>query len=317
VLITRRSLRVIDIVLFPFVYASAIVLRFIRKSGIGNFPLARKIFNRVGIFPIRDHYYEPLFNPKHLTRPLSVERRLPGINWNTEEQLTLLKSFTFENEFTSMPDKFVSDTVFHFRNGWFESGDAEYWYNVIRSKKPARIIEIGSGHSTKIARLAIEANHQLDQKYDCKHVCIEPYEMPWLEKLGIEVIRKRVEDIDATYFGQLEANDVLFIDSSHMIRPQGDVLFEFLEVIPTLKAGVIVHIHDIFSPRDYPRSWVVDDVLLWNEQYLLEAFLSGNREWKIIGALNFLRHNHFELLKEKCPRLSKDREPASFYIMRK
>ena len=117
-------------------------------------------------------------------------------------------------------------------------------------------------------------------------------------------------------FQELDAGDILFIDSSHMIRPQGDVVFEYLEILPTLKDGVIVHIHDIFSPRDYPADWVIDRVWFWNEQYLLEAFLTLNSDWKIIGALNYLRHNHYDKLKEKCPFLTQDREPGSFYIQR-
>ena len=79
--------------------------------------------------------------------------------------------------------------------------------------------------------------------------------------------------------------DILFIGSSHVIRPQGDVLFEYLELLPTLKRGVIVHVHDIFSPRDYPQSWLLDEVRLWNEQYLLEAFLTDNEHWKSNGII--------------------------------
>ncbi|MDR2358391.1 MAG: class I SAM-dependent methyltransferase, partial [Prevotellaceae bacterium] len=124
------------------------------------------------------------------------------------------------------------------------------------------------------------------------------------------------EDVGVDFFRQLEANDILFIDSSHVIRPQGDVLFEYLELLPTLTRGVIVHIHDIFSPRDYLAHWVISEVRLWNEQYLLEAFLSFNSTWKILGALNFLHHNHYDLLKEKCPKLTPDTEPGSFYIVK-
>jgi hypothetical protein len=140
--------------------------------------------------------------------------------------------------------------------------------------------------------------------------------MPWLEKTGVSVIRKRIEDVDKGIFSELGNNDILFIDSSHIIRPQGDVLIEYLELLPSLNKGVIVHLHDIFSPKDYPQDWVLDRVLFWNEQYLLEAFLTSNRDWKIIGALNYLHHNHYEKLKEKCFFLSPDREPGSFYIQR-
>jgi len=306
----------IDIILLPFVCVAAIILKVFCKGGRGRLPRSQKALIAVGIYPISDHYYEPLFNPKHLHKPLSDERTLPALTWNVNEQLATLNAFNFQQEFHDIPENFVDDTVFHFKNGSYASGDAEYWYNIIRLKKPKKIIEIGSGHSTKMARLAIAANQKSDNTYQCKHVCIEPYEMPWLEKTGVEVLRKKVEDIDIDFFQQLEADDILFIDSSHVIRPQGDVLFEYLEVIPTLKSGVIVHVHDIFSPRHYPKEWVVDEIRFWNEQYLLEAFLSFNTEWKIMGALNFLCHNYFDLLKEKCPQLTPDREPGSFYMVR-
>lgn len=315
--IFEKSRPAIDIIISPFVFVSAILLKFLRKYETKQFPVSKSVLLNVGVYPVRDHYYEPLFNQKHLRKPLSDERVLPGIDWNEEEQLAMLKAFNFQHEFEDIPENFASDTEYYFRNTSFESGDAEYWYNIIRLKRPKRIIEIGSGHSTKMARLAIKANSDNDAAYRCKHICIEPYEMPWLEKTGAEVLRKKVEEIDIDFFQQLDANDILFIDSSHIIRPQGDVLFEYLELIPTLKPGVIVHIHDIFSPRDYPKEWIIDDVMFWNEQYLLEAFLSFNTSWKVIGALNFLCHHHFALLKEKCPRVSLGTEPGSFYMVKK
>ncbi|MCX5694939.1 MAG: hypothetical protein NT014_07495 [Candidatus Omnitrophica bacterium] len=152
--------------------------------------------------------------------------------------------------------------------------------------------------------------------YKCKHICIEPYEMPWLESTGVKVIRQKVENMGREFFFFFFQNDILFIDSSHIIRPQGDVLFEYLELMPSLKMGVIVHIHDIFSPRDYKAEWVIDDVRFWNEQYLLEAFLTSNKDYKIIGALNYLHHNHYDRLRAKCHFLSQEREPGSFYIQK-
>ena len=111
----------------------------------------------------------------------------------------------------------------------------------------------------------------------------------------------------------------MFIDSSHIIRPQGDVLFEILEILPVLSSGVIVHIHDIFSPKDYPDKWILKEHRLWNEQYLLEAFLSNNRDFEIIGSLNYLMHNYPKELKSVSPILNKqeNREPGSFWIRKK
>jgi len=141
--------------------------------------------------------------------------------------------------------------------------------------------------------------------------------MPWLEQTAVSVVRRKVEDLDVGFFSELQEDDVLFIDSSHIIRPDGDVLFEYLELLPTLKKGVIVHVHDIFSPRNYLEEWLVEKVLFWNEQYLLEAFLTHNSSWAIVGSLNYLRHHHYESLKTAAPFLTPEREPGSFYMQKR
>ena len=203
---------------------------------------------------------------------------------------------------------------FYLKNTNFGDGDAEYWYNIIRHFKPKRIIEIGSGYSTLMAQNAINKNRESGSV--CQHICIEPYEMLWLEQAGPQVIRSKVEDVDQTLFGTLIENDILFIDSSHVIRPQGDVLVEFLELLPRLQRGVIVHVHNIFSPHDYPAEWICERVRLWNEQYLVEAFLTFNNSYKIVGALNFLKHLHYNALKSKCPSLFRESNPGSFYMQK-
>ena len=169
-----------------------------------------------------------------------------------------------------------------------------------------------------IAQLAEQKNADENNADTCRHICVEPYEMPWLEKLPVEVIRKKVEDINRETFLQLEKNDILFIDSSHIIRPQGDVLTEILEILPAVKQGVLVHFHDIFTPKDYPKEWVIDKHCFWNEQYLLEAFLSFNKEFRVIGALNYLKHNYLKEFAYGCPVIEslKDDEPGSFWIAR-
>lgn len=248
--------------------------------------------------------------------PIDRIRPLPGINWNIDEQLSILQKYTYSSELINIPLSRVPGLSFHFNNHAFESGDAEYLYNTIRHTQPKRVFEIGSGHSTLMALKAINKNLSAIPNHKCRHLCIEPYEMPWLEKTGADIIRKKVEEVDLSLFAELDANDLLIIDSSHMIRPQGDVLYEYLELIPTLRKGVIVHLHDIFSPRDYLKEWITEDVRFWNEQYLLEAFLTFNRDWKILGALNFLKNNYYNELSAVCPYLTNDREPGSFYIQR-
>jgi len=277
-------------------------------------PVNAKIFTKLGLFPVRDHYYQPLINPeRHLKKSLREDRNLPGINFNVEEQLLLLQSFDYNNELEQFPLNKKRNFQYYYKNGSFESGDAEFLYSMIRKKKPARFIEIGCGFSTLIANHAIRKNDQA-----CEHICIEPYEVEWINQLSVHVIRKKVEEVALDVFRRLQKDDILFIDSSHIIRPQGDVLFEFLEILPQLNRGVIVHIHDIFTPKDYLDEFIFNFRYLWNEQYLLEAFLSNNHDFRIIGAVNYLRHHYFEELSAKCPILKSQgyREPGSFWMVK-
>jgi Methyltransferase domain len=298
------------------VYPAAWLLKMVRKAGIYRLPHCKKALLQIGIFPIRNHYYEPQFDYRVSRGSAPQPRRLPGIDWNVAGQLSLLARFTFAQELEGTPQRKRGGLEFYSDNGYFVPGDAEYWYQLIRLIKPARIFEVGSGHSTLMAALAIRTNRESEPNYRCKHVCIEPYEAPWLEQLDVLVVRKKVEDVGVLLFAELGMNDILFVDSSHMIRPSGDVLFEYLELLPTLQVGVIVHLHDIFSPNDYPRRWIEDEVRFWNEQYLLEAFLSGSSTWRIVGALNYLHHHYFQELKSVAPLLRPDSEPGSFYIQK-
>jgi hypothetical protein len=300
--------RFVDLVSYPLTWTGASLLKYFRKQDGDQMPLTKKMLVRKGIYPVSDRYDDPLFQSGQLKRSLQDQRPLPGINWNAEEQLSLLGRFHFNQELTELD--------FNYNNGIFESGDAEYLYNMIRFFKPARIIEAGGGYSSLIARLAIQNNKVEDPAYDCRHVCIDPHPSEVLIATGVELIKDKVESLPTSFFQQLSDNDILFIDTSHMIRPQGDVLYVFLELLPQLAQGVWVHIHDIFTPRDYPESWVIEKNRFWNEQYLLEAFLSGNQEFRITGALNYLNHNFNDQLIAKCPVLAVQpgREPGSFWF---
>ena len=273
-----------------------------RLRRFANLPISKKILFAVGVYPIVDHYYEPMFNPKYLRKSLRENRSLPGIDLNIQEQLRILDAFNYNDELLKIPVIKGDDPLEFCHNnvGIFPPADAEYLYNIIRHFKPQKIIEIGSGQSTLMALNAIKKNKIENENYSCEHVCIEPYEIEWLEQLNVKVIREIVEKTDINVFGTLANNDILFIDSSHIIRPQGDVLFEYLELLPTIKPGVLVHIHDIFTPEDYPDDWV-KNANFWNEQYLLEAFLTLNNDFRVIGAMNFLMHNYYGQISAKCP----------------
>lgn len=313
----KKLLSFILLIGSPLTLIASVWLKFIKKRGIGK--VNDKILMSVGMLPLIDNYYEPLINPKkYLVNSLRKDRKLNGIDFNINEQLKLIENFKFNQELVQFPIEKNENLKFFHNNGSYSYGDAEYLYNIVRYFKPSKFIEIGSGNSTLMVRNAIKANQFENKNYSCHHICIEPYEQPWLEKLGVQVIREKVELLDYSIFQQLEKNDILFIDSSHIIRPEGDVLFEYLELLPLLKPGVIVHIHDIFTPKNYLDNWVITEHRLWNEQYILEAFLTLNKEFRIIGALNFLRHNYSNEFDKKHPlsALNKEHEPGGFWIQR-
>lgn len=307
----------IDLLLAIVIIIPGFLMLFFRRVGAKRLPLTSRVLKKIGVWVIRDHYYEPLFNMAHLSKTTNEPRSLPGLDLKDEEQLAFLRKLSAGDEFkdfvrseeeSSDPDKFTIN------NDSFGSGDSDFLYQFIRCIKPKKIFEIGSGNSTKVAQRALVVNQKKDHVYS-KHICLEPYEQTWLEKYpGIELVREKVELYDTSWSEELDSGDLLFIDSSHMIRPQGDVLFEYLNIIPQLKSGVYIHVHDIFTPRDYLDTWLKQDVLFWNEQYLLEAILSNVTRYQTVASLNHLKHSYYEELKSICPYLSRSREPGSFYF---
>ena len=151
---------------------------------------------------------------------------------------------------------------FYLRNGRFQSVDALVAYCLIRHFRPRQIIEVGGGYSTLLLAMAARKNGSTVLR------SIEPYPAEFLTN-GVdglaELLTEKVENVALSYFSELEENDCLFVDTSHVVRIGGDVNYIFLEVLPRLKPGVIVHIHDIFLPFDYPQVWVIERRRFWTE----------------------------------------------------
>jgi len=317
--IMKKIIPLIDILFSPLTFLSTVWLLIIRRLGLSRMTVSNTIFNNIGLLPIHNHYYHPLINPnKHNLKSLRDERIIGGLDLNINKQKEIILSFNYVDELSKFPKTKSNGNEFYYHNGAFESGDAEYLYNIIRKFKPNRIIEIGSGFSTKMMLNSINRNRDEDGNYNCELTCIEPFPNKQIEGLPITLFKEKVESLDIKIFKELKKDDILFIDSSHIIRPQGDVLFEIQYVLPQLNPGVLIHFHDIFTPRDYLDEWIYKEHLLWNEQYFLETFLSCNDRFEVVGSLNYLKHNYWELLSSKCPILSKEknREPGSFWIRR-
>jgi predicted O-methyltransferase YrrM len=287
------------------------VLKLTRKHHIENFPLQLRLYKWWGIFPIRNHYYEPKF-VYDSSFDAGLVRKIP-ITFDLEGQLKLLYDLGKVVELERLIAFKNDDGNFYIHNPNFGTGDAELYYLLLRNKKPKRIIEIGAGYSTQLCLLALEKNRA--EGANCELACIEPFEMPFLDALnGVTVIRKQVETISPDFFKTLETNDILFIDSSHIIRPGNDLLFIYFQILPILQKGVLIHIHDIFTPRHYPQEWLTKKMRFWNEQYLLEAFLYNNERFKILFALNHLVKTDYASVQKTLIHLKEDSEPSSFWI---
>ena len=303
---------ILDIISLPFSLFILPILKLIRRLGVEHFPFNRKIFLTIGVFPIRDHYYEPQLTYTD-DFDAAKKRQLP-LNFDIDGQLHALQQLSYREELNTFSKQHGKED-FYLDNGTFGPGDAELYYLMIRNKKPKKIIEIGSGYSTLLAMQAIRRNKA--EGIDTELTCIEPYEKPWLEKLpGITLLRQPVEKMDTVLFALLQENDILFIDSSHIIRPENDVLFEYMELLPMLNKGVIIHIHDIFSPRHYRQDWLTKMYRFWNEQYLLEAFLYNNNGFKILYSLNYLKNDFFETTKNVLMHIVPQDEPSSFWLQK-
>lgn len=273
-------------------------------------------FQKFGYHITPNHFYEPIpdtraLKPSHFLEP----SQLAGIDMNERCQLEMLSalSSSYLSEFDEMIDSDIHPR-FNRANGQFVSVDANILYFLARHYRPNRILEVGSGNSTIIASRAVLKNRALGTPTTL--TAIEPYPNSVLRGGfdGLDgLIPLPVQDVPLREFERLEENDILFIDSSHVLKTGSDVQYLYLEVLPRLQAGVLVHIHDIFLPYEYPKAWVVDDLRFWNEQYLLQAFLMFNKTFEVVWAGNFMAQKHAGALAENL-KVAPGARPGSFWI---
>lgn len=175
--------------------------------------------------------------------------------------------------------------IFSLDNEYFTSPDAEILYAIVHRYQPRNIVEVGSGNSTLLFRQAIT-----DAKLDTRLVSIDPHPRREIAQFSDEVITERIENLaDLQQLAELQENDILFIDSSHEVKAGNDVLFLFLQILPSLQSGVLIHIHDIFLPYEYPRDWLMVERWGWTEQYLVQAMLQDSAQYDVLWAGHFFQ----------------------------
>lgn len=296
------------------------VFKVVAITGIGS-----DLCLQNGFLPVPIHFYQPIPDLADLEERNIWDKKseLPGIDFRIDQQVQLLKElgakYGHECNWPSSPTSNPLD--FYTENNSFSFGCAASLHTIIRNYHPAHVIEIGSGNSSKIFSAALMRNAA--DGAPAEYTIIDPYPAEKTKTLpGItQIISQRVEVMDIRPFETLGQNDILFIDLGHTVRTGSDVNFLYLDVLPRLAQGVIVHIHDIGLPSEYPKVYFTNPTfrVFWTEAYLLQAFLSLNPHYEIMLAMNYLTADHWDEFCKAFEHFNPDVHKAtsgSFWIRR-
>lgn len=266
-----------------------------------------RAMQRAGLSVVPRHFYWPIPDLNQLSErewPITSEMR--GIDLRVGQQLAFLNSLVpqYAGEYLQFADHPVSPAyAYHRNNGLFECFDAEIAYCMVRQLQPKRIIEIGSGFSTRVLAAAMRRN-LASEGTPGQLVCVEPHPDGVLRK-GVPGVAKLlpspVQALSPDFVDELESGDILFIDSSHVVAVGSDVIYEILELLPRLRTGVVVHFHDIFLPADYPRHLVMEHLSFWSEQYMVQAFLAFNPHFEVLWSSSAMHFLYPETLDKTFP----------------
>ncbi len=289
----------------------------LRPLRAAAFPHAQRLWlraaPRVGLDAVPSGYYSVVTRFEDVPAEVWARRsELAGIEFDTAAQLEWaqreLATYTAEFAANEPPGWTPS-------NDWYDRGDADVLYAMLRRLRPRRIVEVGSGFSSMVIDAACAANARDGQAAD--YQAYDPY--PRIDAVGRlpqlgRLHTMRAQDIPAEVFTSLEAGDVLFIDTSHTVKPGGDVNRLVLDVLPCLAVGVVVHFHDILLPGEYHPRWYAEG-LQWNEAYLVQAFLCLNRDFAVRVGLSGLWLEQREGLEALVPGLG-NHWPSALWIER-
>jgi hypothetical protein len=258
-------------------------------NAIQRYMVRRFLFNafqRLGFHVTADHFYEIVPNTRAVARRYSdTPRALPGIDWRFAkcEARALRVLDAYAAEYVGCMAQF-DDT-----NAYFRGTDALMLYVMVRDRKPRKVVEIGQGFSTRIMLAALQRNAE-ETGTRPVFVSVDPFARFTPETVppgvSLQLIRRALQDVAV---GSLVDNcELFFVDSSHVYKFDSDVALELTTIYPQLPPGAMLHVHDIFSPFEYPLEWLVAQKRFWNEQYALECFLMFNAAFDIALPVNLL-----------------------------
>lgn len=253
------------------------------------------------------HYYSP-YPDINDVRKNEVQifgtppRVIAGIDMREEEQLALLEKFSLLYSSIPFGEQARSDLRYHYLNPAYGHSDAIMLHCMLRTLSPSRLVEVGSGYSSCVT---LDTNeHFLGHRLRVTFIDPFPELLRSLiheeDMASTKIIAKPLQQIDAEIFSELEENDILFVDSTHVGKVGSDVNHLLFEIFPILAPGVVIHLHDIFYPFEYPKEWVYEG-RAWNEAYLVRAFLQYNKKFQILLMNTFMSHFHREFFEAKMP----------------
>jgi Methyltransferase domain len=265
----------------------------------------RKSERDAGAFPPGDLLSPIPSRTEVLARLQSMRTTKPefsDITFNEQEQVELLRTFAGFYGELPFPDNKSEDCRYHYNQTVFCHPDAIFLYSFLRHTKPSKIIEVGSGFSSGVILDTVERFFPVAPEI----TFIEPYPARLNRMLrpsdrgNVTVIENRLQTVPLNVFASLGSGDLLFIDSSHVLKCGSDVQYLLFDVLPRLPVGIYVHFHDIFESFEYLESWLLQG-WYWNEAYFLRAFLAYNTAWKICFFNNYINNHFRDFLSEKMP----------------
>ncbi len=281
--------------------------------------LQRTVYSKEGAYPA-GHYYSPIPDKEEMLAYINSAKPppkdLPGIDLKGEAQLKLLNEFVPFYKELPFPEKQNAECRFYYENPFFSYSDAIFLYSFLRKQQPKRIVEIGSGFSSAVILDTVDRFFPRRPEI----AFVEPYPdrlktlLRGNDASQVKIIEKKVQEAPSEIFSSLQSGDLLFIDSSHVVKCGSDLQFLMCEIIPSLPAGIFVHFHDIFYPFEYPVEWLKEG-RYWNENYFLRAFLSYNSEWSIYFFNTYVAMFFGDFIKDKLP-LCRKNAGGSLYIRR-
>jgi len=280
----------------------------------------RRVARRGGYDLVLADEYSPVADvdripPTVWTQPAPMA----GIAWDLDAQLAFL-----EEELGAWLRELDAPTLapgnedgYYLRNPFFPALDAEVLYALVRGQRPARVLELGSGFSTLVIARAARANRAAGSALE--HGVFDPTPAAVVNPARDRIDLQRVSatEIPSERFRELAGGDILFIDTTHTLKPGGEVPHLLLDVLPTLAPGVLVHFHDFFRPFEYPRVLLEDFGVYWQEHYALQAFLAFNDRFEILCANHALVRLRGDRVRELVPSLEPDMYPCSLWLRKR